>query len=159
MKDMVKVFAHSDSSSWSFEDSDVEAVTKQQTVDDGGLIIDDAQMSKQFESTRKLALGLRGAPAAGAKQAAVLTRHSVAGADRAEAAGAAGPPEAKGGNGDYEHQERQPALATVLGLSQLTPSAGSKKRGFAQDKTPPKAKAKPKATAKASGKAPAKGGA
>ena len=62
LKDMVKVFAHSDSSSWSFEDSDVEAVTKQQTVDDGALIIDDAQMSKQFESTRKLALGLRGAP-------------------------------------------------------------------------------------------------
>ena len=60
MKDMVKVYDHCDSSSWSFTDSDAEVVKKQRVVDDGSIVVDEEQMQAQYDSARKMQMGDRG---------------------------------------------------------------------------------------------------
>lgn len=54
VKEYVKVYNHSDSSEWSFEESDAEVCVKDKVVDDGSIIVDDSQMEGQFANLRTL---------------------------------------------------------------------------------------------------------
>ena len=60
-KEMVKMYAHCDSSSWSFTDEDAEVVKKTRVVDDGSIVVDEGQMQAQYNSARKMLTGYGGA--------------------------------------------------------------------------------------------------
>ena len=60
MKEIVKMYDHCDSSSWSFTDSDAEVVKKKRVVDDGSIVVDEEQMQAQYDSARKMLMGDRG---------------------------------------------------------------------------------------------------
>ena len=50
IKEYVKIYAHSDSSSWSFEESDAEVVEQNKVIDDGSIVVDDEQLPEKFEN-------------------------------------------------------------------------------------------------------------
>ena len=57
MKQYVKIYNHSDSSSWSFEESDAEMSSTRTTVDDGALAIEEDQGARHHGRLRELVLG------------------------------------------------------------------------------------------------------
>ena len=74
--DCVKIYAHSDSDSWSFEDSEADIVMKDTTIDDGSLNIIEDQATKKYEAATKLAFGKSGgADLTMAKHMEMVTEH------------------------------------------------------------------------------------
>eukprot|EP00974_Lingulodinium_polyedra_P015435 1494518-Lingulodinium_polyedra.AAC.1 len=51
LKECTKIYAHSDSSSWSFEEEDADIVEKDTLIDDGSIILNDNQMRTKYDAT------------------------------------------------------------------------------------------------------------
>ena len=76
-KEFVKVYDHSDSSSWEFEESDADVVCKEKPLDDSAIVVDEDQMADQFSSATSLIFSSTGASSAGSSKRARLSGGEV----------------------------------------------------------------------------------
>ena len=123
MKDMVKVYDHCDSSSWSFTDSDAEVVKKKRVVDDGSIVVDEEQMQAQYDSARKMQMGDRGHGKCTPKKTEGKTDQ---GEHKAKREGQQQAQSSKGQQDQEDDSERVSSMAARLGYMSREASGGRK---------------------------------
>ena len=138
MKDMVKVYDHCDSSSWSFTDSDAEVVKKKRVVDDGSIVVDEEQMQAQYESARKMQMRDRGHGEVHTKGERGKTDQ---GEQEATSEGQQQAQSSKGQQDQADESERVSSMAARLGCMSREASGG-RKAGSAKAAGKPAAKGK-----------------
>ena len=112
--EFVKIYNHSDSSEWSFEESDCEEVARTTIVDSGAMVFDGEQIAAKFDHARSLVFG-DGDKAKGGKKAR-LTMTAVEGAKQGPTPqGAVGTTGSARGAADSKKQQVDKPTDTLAG--------------------------------------------